>query len=104
MRLDFEEFDQLCQPVKTVGRNDILFWAVGLGGESGEALNLIKKMERDGNSEDLDQQLLTECGDILFYLKQVLKVRGFKVEDAAKACLIKLAIMQELLYAEDSGV
>jgi hypothetical protein len=40
--------------------------AVGLGGETGEVLEVLKKSVRDGKSPELKQNLTLELGDALY--------------------------------------
>jgi hypothetical protein len=107
----FEEFDELTQPVKTPD-GPLLLWATGLGGETGEVVeawmdvmtfvvatskvqDIAKKIERDDGRLDvhgraidiaeLDQRLIKESGNALFYLKEVLKKRGYTLDDASDA-------------------
>lgn len=108
--MTFDEFQDVALPVKTVDRDEPTFWACGLGGEAGEALELLapvlgltlrtaavlntaKKLERDGASAGLDERLVAECGNVLFYLAQVLRVRGLRLSDAALRELEALAAM-----------
>jgi len=74
--------------------NNGLYGAVGLGGEAGEFLNIRKKIERDEpEGTELQERraaLLSEGGDILFYLRLALLEQGYTLEDAAKYLLAKL--------------
>lgn len=68
------------------------FWACGLGEEAGEVLGVIKKATHreiwaDGSGalqDDYDARLLEEAGNVLFYLRQVLEIRGLTLEMAAR--------------------
>jgi hypothetical protein len=97
-RITFASFQADAKPVKAYPPNP-LYAALALGGEAGELLNVRKKIERDepdrkprqlGPLPRLDLDLLSEAGDILFYLRLALLERGFTLEDAAAACLEKL--------------
>lgn len=114
--LTFAEFQAQALPLYTPDAG-ILLWAAGLGGEQSEAMDEIralltlylapeagaagrvqdiaKKIERGRIDErsamtGLDERLVTECGDVLFYLRALLAARGHTLEDAARACLAKL--------------
>ncbi len=90
--MDLAEFQERATPVvdPPEGAMGVLYAAVGLGGESGEILNVCKKMVRDGASVDLDNALVDEAGDVLFYLRMLLEKNGYTIEDAAEACIRKL--------------
>lgn len=86
------EFHNSINPVK--GEPDLdeggmlLYQSNALCGEAGEVANNVKKIVRDGR--DLDGEVVIECGDVLFYMSRLLKMRGFTLEDAAQALLDKL--------------
>lgn len=63
---------------------------LGLGEESGEVLGLFKKKLRGDNNPLFNELLLKELGDILWYLSQVAKDNGFRLQDVAMANLQKL--------------
>jgi len=52
---------------------------VGLGGETGEVLELLKKEVRDGKL-DVDE-LALELGDVLYYLTKIATVNGLTLKD-----------------------
>lgn len=84
----------------------ILYPALGLGGETGETLEKIKKMIRDGDFEpeyftcvNIDEdpilskqreEIKKELGDILWYLANLATDFGLNLSDIAKANLEKL--------------
>lgn len=76
----------------------VLYPALGLGGESGEVLDKIKKVIRDGtgepNSEEI-RSLMLEMGDVLWYLANMADDLGFTLEEVAKSNLEKLWDRQE---------
>lgn len=67
-----------------------LYQSNAMQGESGEVGNIVKKMVRDGETRELDDKMIDECGDVLFYMSRLLRRRGFTLEDAAIALLTKL--------------
>lgn len=81
----------------------MLFQSNGMAGEAGEAANVVKKIVRDGETEDLIVKLLSECGDQLFYMQRLLERRGLSIEDAAEALLAKLARIRAERAAERSS-
>lgn len=54
----------------TKSKNELVYLALGLAGETGEAVDIIKKMIRDGDdglTPERWHQLMLELGDILWY-------------------------------------
>lgn len=67
----------------------LLDWAVGLGGESGEVLELIK--HHIFSHAELDKmELVKELGDVLWYLSAIAETSGVDMADAAELNLAKL--------------
>jgi phosphoribosyl-ATP pyrophosphohydrolase len=94
--ITFNQFQEEAQPTKSLDYEDLgpsgvtLYWSNGLGGESGEVQNAVKKIVRDGISKPRIENLIEESGDVLFYLAHLLERYGFTLEDAAAYCLTKL--------------
>lgn len=94
--LTLREFHERCVPAKRpLDSQPMLFWACGLGEEAGEVLGVVKKATHreiyetgtPGEQAAYDQRLLEEAGNVLFYLRQVLEVRGLSLEQAARVQL-----------------
>ena len=64
--------------------------AVGIAGEAGEILDSVKKSWIYGKEYD-HENILEECGDVLFYVSALLDQSGFTLIDAMKANMEKLA-------------
>ena len=75
---------------KELSERDILINGVmGLCGESGEAIDIVKKHLAQGH--DLDKaHLAEELGDIAWYLAEVATVLGYDLEDILQANIDKL--------------
>lgn len=79
-----------------LGKN-IIYPALGLAGEAGEAVDKIKKNYRNfgltdgtkytGNQKDA---LILELGDVLWYISAIAKELGISLEEVAAANLEKL--------------
>lgn len=68
---------------------ELIHASMGLCGESGEVMDMIKKSVN--YSRPLDKsQLLEECGDVLHYLARVLDLNGLSLEDAKAHNISKL--------------
>ena len=67
----------------------ILWNAIGLGGESGEIEDLIKKGILHGHGVDREK-LKKELGDCLWYIAGLATQYGFTLEDVMEANIAKL--------------
>lgn len=63
--------------------------SMGIAGEAGELLDAIKKTVFYGRDLDLEN-VLKECGDLLFYIQAMLDECGYTLEGAMQANLVKL--------------
>ena len=73
---------------------DLKYMGLGLGGEVGEVLNEIKKMERDDNNiltPERKQKIITELGDTLWYISGICKRIDVTFEDLVKENMDKLS-------------
>lgn len=68
--------------------DDYYVMSTGLGGETGEVLELLKKSIRDKYLDKTD--LKKELGDVLFYLNMICNYHGFRVADVMGANIKKL--------------
>ncbi len=86
----FEISDQLhksamrsCRPPILQGsREEYLFLGLAEGGECGELQNVIKKVARDGMSDELLQKIRMEAADTYAYLFHIATVFGFDLHTA----------------------
>lgn len=69
-----------------------LYPALGLAGETGEVLELIKKTIRSRQTltEENRQKLKLELGDVFWYLSQLSTDLGFTLNEVAEANIKKL--------------
>lgn len=59
----------------------LMLYALGMGGETGEVLDEVKK--HVFHDKPLDPvKILNECGDVLWYLDRMLSELGWTMEDA----------------------
>lgn len=68
--------------------------ALGLGGEVGEVLNEIKKIERDDNNiitPERKQKIILELGDTMWYLQGICNRLECSTETILQANMTKLA-------------
>lgn len=65
------------------------YYGLGLAGESGEAVDKIKKSYRDGTIDN--HALVLELGDALWYLTAIANTIGYSLEGVMEANIAKLA-------------
>ena len=80
--------------VRRLMKGDEIAWALGLAGETGEVLELIKKKYyHDGQDKKgpiTPERILDECGDVLWYLTAMLEQNGFSLRDCMSSNYMKL--------------
>lgn len=52
------------------------YCALGIAGEAGEVANKAKKLLRDGDTNALREQIIDECGDLIWYWARILDELG----------------------------
>ena len=73
---------------RKLGLKDYYIMTAGLGGETGEVLEILKKSVRD---DELDKEhLLEELGDVFYYLTMVCNYHKIKLEDVISNNVEKL--------------
>lgn len=84
----------------------IIYPALGLGGETGEVLDKLKKVIRDKKGkftkEELKQVAL-ELGDVLWYIAQLSRDLGFTLEQVATMNIFKVKSRVERDKIHGSG-
>ena len=76
--------DELRNPEKRLA-----IFGLGVAGETGEVVEMIKKHIGHGHELDL-QKLTKELGDVLWYLSAICTVCGLELESVAKENIAKL--------------
>lgn len=69
----------------------VIYPALGLANEAGEALGVIKKMMRGDPPSNSQEKLKAELGDTLWYLAVLAADAGIMLDDIATYNLAKLA-------------
>jgi len=78
------------------------YTALALAGEVGELLNKIKKIARD-NIQIPREEIISELGDILWYLSETARRFNISLEEVAEYNLKKIRIRKERGTLQGSG-
>ena len=87
---DYQKFVRaMWTPKKRILKlKDYFIMTAGLGGETGEVLEILKKSVRD---DEFDKNhLIEELGDVLYYLTMVCNYHKIKLEDVMEGNVEKL--------------
>ena len=89
--MDFNEYQT--KALRTAGVKEktqlVLNGVMGLAGESGECVDIMKKHLFQGHALDREK-LMDELGDVLWYLAITTDGLGYQLEDIANHNIIKL--------------
>lgn len=90
--MNFRQFQEACKRTEnpSLSPNEkACNWALGIAGEAGEVVELIKKNQFHAKGLDLDD-LVKEVGDVLYYLAALCNLYGLSLEDVAERNVVKL--------------
>ena len=97
---DYQKFASKGIRKESEGKNLVVGFALGLGGEAGEVLDDIKK--REYHSRDVSiKHTAEELGDVLWYVCNIATQLGYKMSDIINMNVIKLTKRYEELYEEE---
>lgn len=68
----------------------LIVGALGLGGESGEAIDLVKKYLFHGHTDGFSAKMFYELGDILWYICLIADTLGYSLEAIMEGNIDKL--------------
>lgn len=74
---------------RTAGDDDIATLCLGLAGESGEVCDIVKKYLGHGHTFDKNK-LISELGDVLWYVARLADSMGFLLSNVAESNIEKL--------------
>lgn len=89
VNMKLNEYQELAGRTANPHENALLNYGLGLGGESGEVQELIKKFAFHGHVIQKDS-IKNELGDVLWYLSNIAKTAGLTLEEIATANIEKL--------------
>lgn len=77
--------------------------AVGVAGEAGEILDRVKKYAFNNNGTDFHQQIISEMGDLEFYMEALRQSLGVTREQTLEANIAKLGARYEGFQYSDEA-
>ena len=83
-----------------------MYYVLGIGGETGELIEKIKKLFRDGNGYPTMEQkkdILKEMGDMLWYMARLTDMLGMPFHEVAKLNIEKLFSRKEREKLQGDG-
>lgn len=106
--MDFNEYQTRAMETRhnPESTHPIIMWALGLGGESGEVLDKVKKIfrDRDGEYTLADMHAIkSELGDVLWYVTALADSLSISLNDVALQNLIKLRDRQSRGVIQGEG-
>ena len=90
--MTINEYQQLAMTTlnKDLDKRDILITGVmGLCGEAGEAIDLVKKWLAQGHELN-EEKLIKEIGDVAWYIAEIATALGVTLEDVLEKNIAKL--------------
>lgn len=89
--MNFSEYHKLAQRTSNTKnyRDKINNGVMGLNGEAGECIDIVKKWTYQGHSLDVDN-FIEELGDVLWYIAECATGLGYNLDDIATRNIDKL--------------
>jgi len=90
---DYQKQSRFSAMYDPIGGSKFLYPVLGLAGESGELLNKVKKIFRDKAGKidaETKESVISELGDVLWYVAQIATEFETPLADVAKCNLEKL--------------
>lgn len=100
----FEEYHEQASVTNT--GCSLNYLTLGLAGEAGEVANKVKKIERDDKghvSLERRADILDECGDLLWYLDQLVAALDSDLDEVSQVNINKLRSRQKRNAIHGSG-
>jgi NTP pyrophosphatase (non-canonical NTP hydrolase) len=93
---EYQEISKRTMPKMIVGKHEIYYddgaksnYAMGLAGECGEVVDLLKKWIHHKHPENREE-LVKELGDVLHYVAGLCSMYGIRLEEVATTNIMKL--------------
>lgn len=96
---DYQEFASKGLREESLHKNNVLNFALGLAGESGEVCDLIKKREFHNRYNECPvERVEEELGDVMWYVANLCTELGLDLETVLQKNELKLKRRYEKLY------
>ena len=89
--MQFNEYANLAQRTSNtnIELDKLINGCLGLAGESGEVLDIIKKALYQGHKMDIEK-IAEELGDVLWYIAEICAALGVDMDEVAERNIAKL--------------
>jgi len=94
---EYQEFAHMAPHPASIGKNQLLHYALGLAGEVGEVCDDIKKREYHGRDIPMSHTK-EELGDVMWYVANVCNELGFDLQEVIEENMSKLKKRYKDLY------
>ena len=104
--MNFNEYQELARKTAKYPPDLWSYPFMGLCGESGEAIEKVKKIYRDANGErtpENEEAIAKELGDVLWYLASCAYEIGYDLSEIAAMNLAKLSDRRDRNVISGSG-
>lgn len=98
---NYQKFASQAIRKESNGKNLLIGFALGLGGESGEVLDDIKKREYHGRDIPIEHTA-EELGDVLWYVANIATQLGYDLSYIINMNINKLTNRYKELYKEEN--
>lgn len=87
--MNLNDYQSLASRTAASHGNELVNYGLGIAGESGEVADLIKKAMFHGHTIDIGE-VKKELGDVLWYLANIARIAGLRLDEVAEANISKL--------------
>jgi NTP pyrophosphatase (non-canonical NTP hydrolase) len=101
--MDFNDYQILAKRTMVDGQSQIVNYALGLAGETGETVDFIKKWMFHGHYLD-HAKLESELGDVLWYVSALATSFGYSLEEIAEMNIEKLKARYPQGFSESDSI
>ena len=86
---EYQDLAQVTAQITDIMEDKIINGCMGMNGEAGECIDLLKKYLFQGHKLNKDK-LMDECGDVLWYVAETARGLGYTLQEVAEHNIIKL--------------
>ena len=98
---EYQEFASSALQPKFKGETGLYGFALGLGGETGEVLDAIKKREFYERKDIPIEHIEEELGDVMWYIANICTRYGLSLDDVLVKNVKKLSERYQKLYEQE---